>query len=246
MPITIDNNNFGNYQNFSTDTVTGATSNTVSQPDQTTVDSLPKGSKDKNSNYLAPDLPTNDNVTTKSLSDFIVATPSPGAAFAVLCIKDSSQQIEQNQKRLLDQADAISKEMNEQADNIKSAALKQMIFSIASATVSAVCGAVSGIKTLKIDSGLEGAALNIAMVAPNSWNIAGKSLSETSNAIGGYLSARDQADNKRIDGQIEQQRAIMEGIRNTMSVQRDLINKSLDFMNSMQSNMNQTRAKILG
>ncbi|MBQ7738713.1 MAG: hypothetical protein IJT59_03560 [Desulfovibrionaceae bacterium] len=195
-------------------------------------------------NPARPDVPPSENVDFSSLPK-MVGTLSPGAAFAALCIKEALAQNEQNQKQLLAQGEAVAKEMNDQADNISRGALKQMLASIAAGVFTAVGSAVASVKTLKLDANVSTNEFTQLMVPANNWQTAGKSLAEGSNSIGAYLNAREQADNKRLDAQIEWQRTAMENLKTSMQAQRDLVNKAIDFMNSMQANMNQTRTKIL-
>lgn len=54
------------------------------------------------------------------------------------------------------------------------------------------------------------------------------------------------AEAKRLEAQQEQIRTMMEQTKQTNEALKDLVSKSLDFMSSMQANMNQTRTKILG
>ena len=53
-------------------------------------------------------------------------------------------------------------------------------------------------------------------------------------------------DQSRAEAQQEQIRTMMEQTKQTNEALKDLVSKSLDFMSSMQANMNQTRTKILG
>lgn len=63
---------------------------------------------------------------------------------------------------------------------------------------------------------------------------------------GDYAQGLRSAEAKRLEAEQEQVRTMMEQTRQTNDALKDLIAKSLDFMNAMQANMNQTRTKILG
>lgn len=65
-------------------------------------------------------------------------------------------------------------------------------------------------------------------------------------AGGDYAQAVQQAEAKRLEALEQQVRTSQELTKQTNEAMRDLIAKALDFMNSMQANMNQTRTKILG
>ena len=63
---------------------------------------------------------------------------------------------------------------------------------------------------------------------------------------GDYAQGLRSAEAKRLEAEQEQVRTMMEQTKQTNDALKDLIAKSLDFMNAMQANMNQTRTKILG
>lgn len=192
---------------------------------------------------FVPDPPRNANVDPAALQGLMVATLSPGALLAALCVKDAAQQNELNTKELMENAKAVQKDMIQQADNIKSGALKQMIFSIVGSVASAAGSAAGAYVTSKAPGG---DALTRANAKAGAISTAGGSLGSTLNAIGTYLNAREQADNKKLDAAIEQRHTMMEALKTSMQAQRDLISKSLEFMSSMQANMNQTMSRIMG
>ena len=63
---------------------------------------------------------------------------------------------------------------------------------------------------------------------------------------GDYAQGLRSAEAKRLEAEQEQIRTMMEQTRQTNDALKELVSKSLDFMNAMQQNMNQTRTKILG
>ena len=67
-----------------------------------------------------------------------------------------------------------------------------------------------------------------------------------STAGGEFGQSMQSAEAKRLEAQQEQIRTMMEQTKQTNEALKDLVSKSLDFMSSMQANMNQTRTKILG
>ncbi|MBQ9536462.1 MAG: hypothetical protein IJU79_01580 [Desulfovibrionaceae bacterium] len=201
-------------------------------------------SGDKSNNISEPDQPP-ANVNMQSLQNWIVATPSPGCALAAIMVKEAAQQNEQNQQGIMQQTEAVQKNIMEQADNIHSAAVKQLVGTLVGVAANSICATISSFQTLKVDANVSQNAFQQAMVKPNAVAQGGRLADQTFNALGNYLSARDQADNKRLDAAIEGHRSIQESLRNSQQMQRDLMSKSLDFINSMQANTNQTRAKIL-
>ena len=66
------------------------------------------------------------------------------------------------------------------------------------------------------------------------------------NAGGEYAQSLRQAEAKEIEAEQENLRTAQELLKQHNEALRDVIARALDFMNSMQANMNQTRAKILG
>lgn len=191
---------------------------------------------------FVPDAPRG-NVDMSALSGMMVATLSPGAMLAALCVTEAAKQNEQNTTELLKRNEAVIADINKQAEKIKDAAYDKMALAITGAVVSATASIAGARTTIK---GGSGDALTVAKAKGDAISQFGGSLSGIFNAIGGYVESKAQAENKRLDADIEQHRTIMETLRNSMQAQRDLIGKSLEFMNSMQSNMNQTMSRIMG
>ncbi len=201
------------------------------------------GGKDDVSNRgFMPDAP-GANADMSALSGLMVATLSPGAMLAALCVKEAAKQNEQNTTELLKRNEAVIADINKQADKIKDAAFDKMALAITGAVVSATASVAGARTTIK---GGTGDALTVAKAKGEAISQIGGSLGGIFNAIGGYVESKAQAENKRLDADIEQNRTMMETIRNSMQAQRDLISKSLEFMNSMQSNINQTMSRIMG
>ena len=178
-----------------------------------------------------------------ALRGLMVATLSPGAMLAALCVEEAAKQNEQSTAELLKRNDAIQADINSQADKIEKAAMQQMALAITGAVVSAGMSIAGAVVTCR---GGGGDALTIAKAKGDAIASSGNSISGIFNAVGGYLESKAQAENKRLDADIEQHRTVIETLKNSMQAQRDLIAKSLEFMNSMQSSMNQTMSRIMG
>jgi len=210
------------------------------------IDNIPDVKKPKDSpDVFLPDK-AKTNTDMKTLNDWLVATPTPGALLAAICVKDAAQQYEQNQKLVFENSQSVQKNILEQAQDIKNGALKQFIFSVAGSAVSAVGCAVSTYKTAKLDTGLDQNTFTKQKAMGDTWATAGKIGEQTLNSIGTYLNAREQADVKKLDAAIEQHRTTMEYLKSSSQAANDLMRKSIEFMDAMQSNANQTRTKILG
>ena len=203
----------------------------------------PGGKDDVKDRGFVPDAPK-ANTDMAPLRGMLCASLSPGAMMAALCIKEAAKMNEQYTNDLLTRNDAVQKNMQEQAKKIEDAAFDKMILGICGAVVSAGCSIAAARITFK--GGPDDIGFGKAKAIGDATAQTGASIDKIFQGIGGYVEAKAQAENKRLDAGIEQHRTIMEAVRNSMSAQRDLINKSLDFMNSMQANMNQSMTRIMG
>lgn len=185
-------------------------------------------------------------ISPAALQNWAVAVPSPGAMLAALCVKDACQQNEENQKQLMSQAENVQKEYKAQADEIRKNAITQIVVGCVSAAISATLSGISAYKTSKVDSDLVGTNAEKALQGARNWATASKFTEQVINSGSTYANLNMQAETKKMDATIEQCKVMMEQLRTSQQAQRDLISKSLDFMNAMQSNINQTQAKILG
>ncbi|MBQ7457143.1 MAG: hypothetical protein IJS54_06035 [Desulfovibrio sp.] len=202
-----------------------------------------KGSDSADKGFT-PDLPKTTNPA--SIQDLMLANLSPAAQLAAMYVQESAKQNELNQKLLLEQSKDVQANMEKQAENIEKGAMRQMVTAMVGAGVSLAGCAISAVQIAKIPNNLSSEQFQKAMNVPNLTQKIGQSLDTTISSGGVYGNAQTQKDNKKLDATIEQHRTNMEALRNSMQAQRDLIGKSIDFMNSMQSSMNQTRARILG
>ena len=200
------------------------------------------GNREMGNRGFVPDA-SKGNVDMADLKGLMVGTLSPGAMLAALCVKDAAQQNELNTKELMENATAVQKDIMNQAKKIEDGAYKQMCFAIAGAVASAV-GSVASAKVTV--SGGAGDALIVSKAKGDAVGTIGGSIGSSLNAIGQYLNSKEQAEVKKLDAAIEQRRTMMESVKTTMQAQRDLISKSIEFMSSMQANMNQTMSRILG
>lgn len=194
-----------------------------------------------------------------------VALPSPGAMFAGVILQDAAEQRRVNRSIIQAQGMQIVDLMEQQADKIETGAMQKFACAVTGAAVNMAAGAasigvasagvgrtesgkitfrpnsngVAGPGGLKVDSPLTGAmAQSISTVISS----AGSMIS----AGGDYAQSMRSAEAKRLEAEQEQIRTMLEQTKQTNEALKDLIAKSLDFMNSMQANMNQTRTKILG
>ncbi|MCR5814069.1 MAG: hypothetical protein K6G15_06220 [Desulfovibrio sp.] len=189
---------------------------------------------------FVPDAPSG-NVDMSSLSGF-VASLSPGAMLAAVLVQDAAQQNQENVTELMKRSQSVQKSMIQQADNIKDAARDQLILTCFGAGVSMLGSAIGtfvGVRgTGDVFKANQMRGQCISQVTANAGSIL--------SSIGTYLNAKAQAENKILDSSIEQQHTTMEIIKNSMQQQRDLISKSIEFINTMQASRNQTLSRIMG
>lgn len=186
-----------------------------------------------------------------------VGLPSPGALFASVILQDAAEQRRTNRSIIQAQGLQIVDLMEQQADKIEQGAMQKFACAVAGAAVNMAAGAASmGIaaagvgrntETGKLDFQAGGAAdgqLTAAVSQSISTMIS--SVGTIISSGGDYAQGLRSAEAKRLEAEQEQIRTMMEQTRQTNDALKDLISKSLDFMNSIQANMNQTRTKILG
>ena len=155
---------------------------------------------------------------------------------------EAAQQNENNITEVMTRSEAVQENMREQADNIEDGAKKQMAFAIVGASLSAI-GSIWGTAV-----GVRGEddVLKINQTKGQGISSVGQNVGSIFSSIGSYLNAQNEAENKRIEAEISQDNTALEIIKNSMQAQRDLINKSIEFMNSMQASRNQTMNRIMG
>lgn len=203
-----------------------------------------------------PTLPPPLTTTLTSLGEW-VGMPSPAALFASVIVKDAAEQRVQNRETIRAQGEEIVGLMEEQADKIEKGAMQKFACAVAGAAVSMAAGAVSlgiamaGVKVdeagkLHMKSGTGAIDSQVTSGVAQSFNTMISSVGTIINAGGDYAQSIQQAETKRLEAKQEQIRTYQELTKQTNEAMRDLIAKSLDFMNSMQANQNQTRTKILG
>lgn len=175
----------------------------------------------------------------------LCATLSPGAWLAILCVKEAANELEQGTKDILTRSEHIQQKLKEEASNIIKGAVAQLVCTVLSSAASIALSSVAGAKSMKLGE-LEGGALEAAKAVPSILNAISQGSSQIGLAVGGFVSSIYQAKNKEVESSIEQERTMEEAIRNHMQAQRELSSRCLDFYNTMQANINQTRARIMG
>ena len=146
--------------------------------------------------------------------------------------------------------------MEQQADKIETGAIQKFACAVTGAVVNMAAGGASlGVAAAGVgrssSGGLNMRAGNAAdgqltAAVAQSFNTMLSSAGSMFTAGGEFGQSMQSAEAKRLEAQQEQIRTMMEQTKQTNEALKDLVSKSLDFMNSMQANMNQTRTKILG
>lgn len=208
-----------------------------------------------------PELPSPSSFTPPSSKDW-VALPSPAAMLAGVIIQDAAEQRRTNRSIIQSQGTQIANLMEEQADKMEKGAMQKFACAVAGAVVNMTAGAtslglsVAGVgrnsETGKLTFGKSGTVAHggadgqLTAAFSQSLSSTISSMGSIITAGGEYAESLQNADAKRIAADEERIRTMMEQTKQTNEAMRDLVSKSLDFMNAMQQNMNQTRTKILG
>ena len=185
-----------------------------------------------------------------------VALPSPAAMFASVILKDAAEQRRTNRSIIQAQGLQIVDLMEQQADKIETGAIQKFACAVTGALVNMAAGGASlGVAAAGVGrSSSGGLNMRAGNAADGQLTAAvAQSFSTMISAAGSMFTAGGEfgqslrsAEAKRLEAQQEQIRTMMEQTKQTNEALKDLVSKSLDFMNSMQANMNQTRTKILG
>ena len=184
------------------------------------------------------------------------ALPSPAAMFASVILKDAAEQRRTNRSIIQAQGMQIVDLMEQQADKIETGAIQKF----ACAVTGAVVNMAAGMASIGVAAAGGGRASNgrldmcagktadgqLTAAVAQSFNTMLSSVGSMFTAGGEFGQSMRSAEAKRLEAQQEQIRTMMEQTKQTNEALKDLVSKSLDFMNSMQANMNQTRTKILG
>ncbi|MBQ4491842.1 MAG: hypothetical protein II967_00905 [Deltaproteobacteria bacterium] len=192
---------------------------------------------------LAPANTSNINDGLKAWSG--LASASPCALMAALLIKDSAESHRQNRDRIMAEGENIAQKMEEEADKLEEGAMQK--FWCAVAANAATIATSAGSMAIAGGAGKTGNMSNETRAAFAQANSAiGSGIGGIINAGGDYAQAMRQSEAKKIEADQERLRTAQELLKQHNEQLRDVIAKALDFMNSMQANMNQTRARILG
>ena len=174
-----------------------------------------------------------------------LASASPCALMAALLIQDSAQAHRENRDRIYEEGMNIASKMEEEADKLEKGAMQKFACAVTANVVN--MGFAIGSGAISLGVGKTSTLTNETRASLAQANTTlGGGIAGIINAGGDYAQSMRQAEAKKIEADTERLRTEQELLKQHNEQLRDTISKALDFMNSMQANMNQTRARILG
>lgn len=208
------------------------------------------------------------NVNTLAPLGIWIGMPSPGALVASLIVTDSAEQRAQNKETIRSQGEAIAESMMKQAGEMRKAAALQFGMAIASSATQIASGAaaigmltagsvkvtqtssstttVNGVSNTTITTGT-GTKVDAQLLSAkvNAFTSIMGGVSSALQAGGQFGASMYQAGIKEMEADQESTRAMRDALRAHNDAINELISKSLDFMNTMQQQTNQTTSRIL-
>ena len=185
--------------------------------------------------------------TTRDLQAW-ASTPSPGALFVSLMIKEAAEQRQANRSLIQSQGMQIAQKMMDQADKIEEGAMQKFACAVAGAVVSMAAGAVSMGVSARGVTGFDGQTISTELTAARATSLSTiiNSGGSIISAGGDYAQGLRSAEAKRLEAEQEKIRTMMEQTKQTNEALKELVTNSMNWLRDMQANMNQTRTKILG
>ncbi len=185
--------------------------------------------------------------TTRDLEAW-ATTPTPGALFVSLIIKEAAEQRQANRSLIQSQGMMMVDKMMEQADEIERGAMQKFACAVAGAVVGMAANAASLGVSIKGVKGFGSGEISNELTASRASSISGmiNGVSGIINAGGDHAQGLSLAEAKRLEAEQESIRTMMEQTKQTNEALKDLVTNSMNWLRDMQTNMNQTRTKILG
>ncbi len=264
--ITGQVNNTQNYDPTLLPQSVGNTAPTAST-DQTIVDSSllsalgqsPATASTGSSSAETPTLAEPTMAPTASNYYVCSGLPSPGAAMMATMVENTAEERRDNAEVRIAQTEVIVSQMENQADEIRKNAAKQLAMGIVSGLVNIASAAATAAMTVKTLQNTKGFDLrNDADKVPFERLMAKQQgfTSAMSQGMGGvadmiqagadYADSMSQARIKEMDADLEQQRTFRDMLQSLDEALSQQISKALSTMEAIQSDMNQTRTRIVG
>jgi hypothetical protein len=218
---------------------------------------LPEGGKPKDAlgNDQSPEVekpktPSGNAAETvnilKGLLASFGASASPGAAIMALLTQNSAEQRRVNKEIKATAAESIAKTMETQADEMRSAAVTQLVLGVVAGAITVLGGAFAAVKAGgALGAGLSPEAATLTNLKLSAQQTASGGVASILGAVSDYIGTTSQADIKDKDADIERTRATIETLKDFDDALTEMIRKCISTAEAMQESSNQARAKIL-
>lgn len=211
---------------------------------------------------VTSDLPTltqPSSVPTATTYYVCSGLPSPGAAMMATMVENTAEERRDNAELRIKQTDVIVEKMHDQADEMRKNAGKQLAMGIVSATINiamgigTLCMASATLKKANdcdVTDATGKKAFDLQITKQQGFN---SSVGQIGSGVAGivdssaeYMDTMSQARIKDMDADIEQQQAFRDILQSLDEALSQQISKALSTMEAIQSDMNQTRTRIVG
>ncbi|MBR5882569.1 MAG: hypothetical protein IKY97_03710 [Mailhella sp.] len=200
-------------------------------------------------NKVSAEIPTLDPpIYEQDFSLYVSTAPASFGSTYLALIQDlASDQRRQNADTKALETEALISNIEEQADNIRTKAALDLTASVISGAAQIACGAVSiGMGS----AALKGGAGDSALLVKNTQiqGVTGAITGAGSIASGSftYGGTMVEASNKDLEADAERIRSTQDQLDRIDDALKDLLQQARSSQQTIQQNMNQTRAKILG
>lgn len=196
---------------------------------------------------VAADLPLLDAPPSRSASDYYACSSiaSPGAAVFAIMIDSTAEERRDNAELRISQTEVIASKMEAEADEMRKKAVTQLVLGVVSSAVTIGFGALT--------AGMAGSAVGSDAGFTTADNAKVTAMGQIGTGIAGLFSTTSDVAGTFFDANIKDMEAdiarqetfrdILDSLDEALSQQ---ISKAISTMESIQSDMNQTRTRILG
>lgn len=208
------------------------------------------GSETQETPALPQPRTLNSSIDFKSLT----AVESFGAQVLALMVETAEEQRRANTECRVNAALATAESIRSQADALESQAAASLALNMTGALISIGANAMkaaSSAANIKPTADIGSDDLHAATLTALNTKTTGISgavegLSNLVSAVEGFTSKSTDADVKRIDAEIEEQRALRTQLDSLDESLKELIARARDAMENIQQSTNQARTRILG
>lgn len=199
-----------------------------------------------------PNLPP--AVMTEPLSYAATAAlPSFGASYMALITETSAEQRRQAGEQRDLQTEVIAEKINQQAKEMRKKAVTQLVIGVTTGSLQVALSAATMVKqSAKLNSANKIGDIAERNAATTKINTDAQTVNQINQGVGSTLSSINQfagtmfdANIKEMDADIERSRTMLDKLKNLDESLREVIQKTLGAMDSIQQSKNQTNTKIL-